>query len=371
MKHKLFDSIKPYGYFLVRKSDNMKYVGIRYANVKYNLTPSEDFGKVYFTSGRLEKEFKKNPENFWFRFSYTFDTLEELFEWERGVALRVYKRPDWANQGWGQNYGDNPIIGQLISEGKSKVGPDGKTSIERGAEKLKDWIWNTEEGESWRSDISERVIAMRSEWPAEKLEEIQNKRKQNMDFKAAALKASQVRKQVGEDGLTSYERASLKAHETKLKNNTYEQQGKVFSEWVWNTEEGEEYRNFQSNRMKQYFSNLSEEEKEQRKVKFKNTLSERPSEVTAEIVERVKEIRSVVGEDGLNSYERAAAKTVETRIKNGTDKVASKKRGELFNKKLGEMSEEEFELYCANYRPRLAKSFRTRRNKYLEKVKVD
>lgn len=72
MKHKNFDSVYPYGYLLIRKSDNTKYVGIRYANVKKNLTPNQDFGKVYFTSGRLRKQFKKNPENFEFRIAYTF-----------------------------------------------------------------------------------------------------------------------------------------------------------------------------------------------------------------------------------------------------------------------------------------------------------
>lgn len=52
MKHKYFNEVYPYGYFLMRKSDGMKYVGIRYKNVKLNLTPLQDFGKVYFTSGR-------------------------------------------------------------------------------------------------------------------------------------------------------------------------------------------------------------------------------------------------------------------------------------------------------------------------------
>ena len=75
-----FDSVQAYGYFLTRKSDNKKYVGIRYANVKLNLTPNQDFGKVYFTSGRLRKEFKKNPENFCFRIVRTFKTLEAMWD---------------------------------------------------------------------------------------------------------------------------------------------------------------------------------------------------------------------------------------------------------------------------------------------------
>jgi hypothetical protein len=122
MKHKNFDIVQPYGYFLIRKADNYKYVGVRYANVKLNLTPNEDFGRVYFTSGKLRKEFKANPDAFEYRLCYTFDNTEDMFEWERKVTLRVYKKPDWANQGWCSNYGDNPIIGSLISAGKNRVG---------------------------------------------------------------------------------------------------------------------------------------------------------------------------------------------------------------------------------------------------------
>ena len=62
MKHKEFNEVKPYTYFLQRKSDGVKYVGARYANVKLNLTPNQDFGKVYFTSGKLRKDFKNNPD---------------------------------------------------------------------------------------------------------------------------------------------------------------------------------------------------------------------------------------------------------------------------------------------------------------------
>lgn len=226
LKHKQFDSVKPYGYFLVRKSDNMKYVGIRYANVKYNLTPNQDFGKVYFTSGRLEKEFKSNPENFWFKICYTFDSIDDLFSWERKITLRIYKKLDWANQGWGQNYGDNPIIGNLISEGKNAVGNDGKTSVERGAEKLKDWIWNTEEGAEHRLAISKRISEMRANWSEERTAEVQAKRIQSMDFVAASRKAQDTMREVGEDGLTTLQRKAKKSHETLKANGKASQLGK-------------------------------------------------------------------------------------------------------------------------------------------------
>lgn len=273
MKHKNFDSVYPYGYLLIRKSDNTKYVGIRYANVKKNLTPNQDFGKVYFTSGRLRKQFKKNPENFEFRIAYTFDSIEELFAWELKVAYRIYKRSDWANQGWGQNYGDNPIIGQLISEGRNKIGKDGKSSADRGSEKLKEWVWNTPEGEQWRLNISERITKMRSEYSEERKQEIQEKRKQSMDFYAASAKASETMRVVGEDGLNILQRKAKKAHET-------------------------------------------------------------------------------MKESGIASE-------------------LGKQRDAKYTKKLGEMSEEEFNNFCEGRSPRTVNGAITRRNKYLNEVKAD
>ena len=273
MKHKKFDSVLPYGYFLVRKSDNKKYVGIRYANVKKNLTPTEDFGRIYFTSGRLKKEFKKNPDNFWFKLCYTFDNIEEMFEWERKIALRIYKRPDWANQGWGQNYGENPEIGNLISEGRLAVGKDGKTSSERGAEKLKDGIWNTEEGAEHRSEISSRISKMRSEYSEDKEAEIQAKRKLKMDFKAASAKAQETMRVVGDDGLTALQRKARKSHQT-LKDS-------------------------------------------------------------------------------------------------GKASILAKERDAKYTKKLGEMSEEEFQLWCIGRHIRTINSAKSRRDKYLQQVKVE
>ena len=220
MKHKNFDSVYPYGYLLTRISDNTKYVGIRYANVKKNLTPNEDFGKVYFTSGKLRKEFKKNPENFKFTLKYTFDSIDDAFEWERKVALRVYKRKDWANQGWASNYKDNPEIGKLISQGKNKVLSDGETSISKGADKLKEWVWNTDEGSEWRKAISERKSEYWKSLSEHERSEISLKRKESMDFKAARAKASVTLAKVGEDGLTGNQRNGQKALESRKRNGT-------------------------------------------------------------------------------------------------------------------------------------------------------
>lgn len=44
MKHKRFDETHPYTYFIRRKSDGMKYHGVRVYNVKLGLSPHKDFG---------------------------------------------------------------------------------------------------------------------------------------------------------------------------------------------------------------------------------------------------------------------------------------------------------------------------------------
>lgn len=230
MKYKNFDSVQPYGYFLVRKSDGLKYVGVRYANVKLNLTPSEDFARVYFTSGKLKKDFKRNPENYTWRFCYTFNNIEDMFEWERRVTLRVYKKPDWANQGWCSNYGENPEIGKLISEGKRRVGRDGKTSIERGTEALKEWLWNTEEGQQHKARIGRKVSeAFYSKTPEQRAE-ISAKRVANMDFKAAAEKSRKTLSLVGDDGLTGHQRNTAKAVKKMQEEGTMSLIGKKRNE---------------------------------------------------------------------------------------------------------------------------------------------
>lgn len=215
-----FDSVQAYGYFLARKSDNKKYVGIRYANVKLNLTPNQDFGKVYFTSGRLRKEFKKNPENFCFRIVRTFKTLEAMWDWEKKIALRVYKKSDWANQGWGPNYGDNPEIGKLISEGRGKKLPNGKTPNEMGGENFKRFL-DSEQGEHYLRELSVRQYDSWSKRSPERRKEIADKRKESMDFKAASVKAVKTKMEIREDGLTSYQRGAISATKKNYENGTF------------------------------------------------------------------------------------------------------------------------------------------------------
>jgi len=100
MKTKEFNKIKPYTYFIIRKSDNMKYHGVRYGNIKLGLSPKEDFGKRYFGSsaGSFCKEFRFNSKEFKFKLAWTFDKINEATTYEKEVNKKIYKRPDWENK---------------------------------------------------------------------------------------------------------------------------------------------------------------------------------------------------------------------------------------------------------------------------------
>ena len=57
---KEFNKIKSYVYWIKNNITGIKYIGVRWKNVRLKKTPIQDFGKRYFTSGTLEKDFKKN-----------------------------------------------------------------------------------------------------------------------------------------------------------------------------------------------------------------------------------------------------------------------------------------------------------------------
>ena len=97
MKTKEFNEIKPYTYFIVRKSDGKKYHGVRYRN---KVSPLKDFGIKYFGSSKTNicKEFKSNPKKFKFRLGWTFNSEKEAIKYETKVNKKIYKKEDWANK---------------------------------------------------------------------------------------------------------------------------------------------------------------------------------------------------------------------------------------------------------------------------------
>lgn len=169
MKHKKFNQVYPYTYLVIRKSDNRKYHGVRYANVGKGLTPLQDLGVKYFTSSKLiKKDFKKNPHNYEFRVAWTFDTTEQAIDHEYKVNSRIFLREDWLNQSYGKNFGEHPNIGKLISLSRT---PE---VVKKGKESFKQFL-KTEEGLNYRKDLSKRKsLFWKNKTHEQKLEILKN-----------------------------------------------------------------------------------------------------------------------------------------------------------------------------------------------------
>lgn len=214
MRHKRLNEVFPYTYLVTRISDGMKYHGARYQNVKQEVTPQNDIGLRYFTSGKLKKECKDNPEDYTFEVRWTFDTVAEALTYEEEVNRRIYKRPDWANLTYGKNFGDHPEIGRLISEGLNRVGEDGLTPSQRGSEKRVDWIWGTPEGKRYREGLTAaRTEHWRGLSPEERKTQLSHL--QDLDRAEIIAKAVATKKATLVGGRNVFERAAKKAAKTK------------------------------------------------------------------------------------------------------------------------------------------------------------
>jgi hypothetical protein len=100
---KLTNEIKPYTYLVKFKPTGKVYYGSRCQNyTKFNRTPAEDFWHKYTTSSEhinaLIKQYGKTA--FEYEIRRTFDTVEEMADWETRVLTRcrVLERQDlWMN----------------------------------------------------------------------------------------------------------------------------------------------------------------------------------------------------------------------------------------------------------------------------------
>lgn len=97
MKHRKFNEIYPYTYYIRRKSDGLQYHGVRIHNIKLKLSPTEDFGIKYFSSGKFKKEFKLTPQNFEWKIKWTFDDKNEAILHEQKINKKIYKKNLWLN----------------------------------------------------------------------------------------------------------------------------------------------------------------------------------------------------------------------------------------------------------------------------------
>lgn len=98
-RHKRFDEVYPYTYFIKHNKTGKKYHGVRWANVKNNRTPNEDFAIYYFTSSpSLKKDFEDNTQDYTFTIKWTFETVDDAIMHEHIVNERLILKDDWINQ---------------------------------------------------------------------------------------------------------------------------------------------------------------------------------------------------------------------------------------------------------------------------------
>ena len=100
---KTIHEVKPYTYLVKHKLTGKAYYGSRCQNfTKFNRTPAEDFWHYYTTSSvninNIIKE--EGKDAFVYEIRRTFDTIEEMIDWETRVLkrLRVLENQDkWLN----------------------------------------------------------------------------------------------------------------------------------------------------------------------------------------------------------------------------------------------------------------------------------
>jgi hypothetical protein len=91
MRSKKFNEVRPYTYWIKHLETGIKYVGLRYRNVKFKRTPLEDFGTCYFTTGKLKKQFKANPKSFKTKLLFTYDSIEEAIAHELELTKKIFR----------------------------------------------------------------------------------------------------------------------------------------------------------------------------------------------------------------------------------------------------------------------------------------
>jgi hypothetical protein len=95
--------VKPYTYLIKHKESGRVYYGSRCQNyTKYNRTPAEDLWNYYTTSSENINNIidKEGKQVFEYEIRRTFDTVEEMADWETRVLIRsrvLEKQDKWFN----------------------------------------------------------------------------------------------------------------------------------------------------------------------------------------------------------------------------------------------------------------------------------
>lgn len=117
MRSKKFNEVRPYTYWIKHLETGIKYVGLRYHNIKFNITPLQDFGIHYFTTGKLKKKFKANPSDFKTKLLFTYDSIQEAIAHELELTAKAKNNNRYANLASYPHIPATPEVRRKISEG--------------------------------------------------------------------------------------------------------------------------------------------------------------------------------------------------------------------------------------------------------------
>lgn len=209
---KEFNKVKPYTYLVKHKETGKVYYGSRCQNfTKFNRTPLEDFWNYYTTSSENINNIIKTEgkDAFEYQIRRTFNSVEEMSNWERRVLTRsrVLERQDiWMN---------GNIAGyKIVTEaGAKKISEThkGKPKTDEHKKKLRESNFGTNKG---RIQSEEHRLK----------NSIANSGKNNAMYgpcspeRAANISAAKKGKPAPNKGIAMTEEQKQKIRETKEKN---------------------------------------------------------------------------------------------------------------------------------------------------------
>ena len=111
----------PYVYKITNITTGEFYIGSRYQNVKLRLSPEQDIGIIYFTSGKLREQFKQNPNNFIKEILFTDINDDIVYTSEQNFIKEHINNPLCLNKQYTNSQGNILYRGKMDDNSKQRM----------------------------------------------------------------------------------------------------------------------------------------------------------------------------------------------------------------------------------------------------------
>jgi hypothetical protein len=111
----------PYVYKITNITTGEFYIGSRYQNVKLGLSPEQDIGITYFTSGKLREQFKQNPNNFIKEILFTDINDDIVYTSEQNFIKEHINNPLCLNKQYTNSQGNILYRGKMDDNSKQRM----------------------------------------------------------------------------------------------------------------------------------------------------------------------------------------------------------------------------------------------------------